>query len=130
MTLRSKVIAIKKLRKGDSIGYGAIWRCPADMSIAVVAAGYGDGYPRYAQSGTPVLINGVQVPLVGRVSMDMITVDLRAFRRSSKTVSVGDDVILWGGGLPVEWVASKASTIAYELLCQLTRRVEFEYINT
>lgn len=129
MTLSSKVIAIKQLSKGDAIGYGSSWRCPQDMSIAVIAMGYGDGYPRYAQNGTPVLINGIQVPLVGRVSMDMITVDLRAFRRSKKSVQVGDDVTLWGQGLPIEWVADKASTIGYELLCQVTGRVEFEYIN-
>jgi alanine racemase len=129
MTLSSKIIAIKQLGKGDTIGYGSSWCCPEDMSIAVVAIGYGDGYPRYAQSGTPVLVNGIQVPLVGRVSMDMITVELRAFRRSSKSVKVGDDVTLWGRGLPIEWVARKASTIGYELLCQVTRRVEFEYIS-
>lgn len=122
MTLSSELIAIKKLTQGDCIGYGSTWCCPEDMTIGVVAIGYGDGYPRHAPSGTPVLIHGREVPLIGRVSMDMITVDLR-----SVAASIGDRVILWGDGLPIEYVSQKAETIAYELLCQITQRVYFEY---
>jgi alanine racemase len=125
MTLRSEIIAVKQCRKGDAVGYGGTWTCPEDMKIGVVGIGYGDGYPRHAISGTPVLVNGKRVPLVGRVSMDMICVDLR----DHETTLPGDEVILWGEGLPAEEVASSASTIAYELFCAVTSRVPREYIN-
>ena len=127
MTLSSELIAIKKLKKGDCIGYGASWCCPEDMTIGVISIGYGDGYPRHASCGTPVLIHGTEVPLVGRVSMDMITVDLRRLEQKSIAFQIGDKVILWGEGLPIERVSRKAGTIAYELLCQITQRVSFEY---
>jgi len=127
MTLSSELIAIKKLKKGDCIGYGANWCCPEDMTIGVIAIGYGDGYPRHAPSGTPVLIHGTEVPLVGRVSMDMITVDLRLLVQRAIAFQVGDKAILWGKGLPIERISQKAGTIAYELLCQITQRVSFEY---
>lgn len=127
MTLCSELIAIKKLKQGDCIGYGATWCCPEDMTIGVVAMGYGDGYPRHALPGTPVLVQGMEVPLVGRVSMDMLTVDLRIFEQQSITVTIGDKVILWGDGLPIERVSQMAGTIAYELLCQITQRVYFQY---
>jgi alanine racemase len=127
MTLSSELIAIKQLKQGDCIGYGASWCCPKNMIIGVIAIGYGDGYPRHARTGTPVLIHGIEVPLVGRVSMDMITVDLSTLQVQNKTVQVGDKVILWGEGLPIESVAHKADTIAYELFCQITSRVSFEY---
>lgn len=123
MTLRSELIAIKACRQGDAVGYGGTWRCPEDLSIGVVAMGYGDGYPRHAPTGTPVLVNGVSVPLVGRVSMDMICVDLR----SQPLAQVGDEVVLWGEGLPAEVVAEAASTIAYELFCGVTARVPRHY---
>ncbi|MFQ5469590.1 MAG: alanine racemase [Gammaproteobacteria bacterium] len=121
MTFRSKLIAINYLKKGDKVGYGGTWECPEDMPVGTVAAGYGDGYPRAAKSGTPVLINGQRVPLIGRVSMDMIIVDLRQVPKAG----IGDDVVLWGGDLPVEEVARCASTIPYELLCGIKRRVRF-----
>jgi len=124
MTLRSEIIAVKQCRKGDAVGYGGAWICPEDMSIGIVGIGYGDGYPRHAENGTPVLVNGKRVPLVGRVSMDMICVDLRAHAN----VKPGDEVVLWGEGLPAEEVASSASTIAYELFCAVTARVPREYI--
>ncbi len=127
MTLESELIAIKTLNKGDCIGYGATWCCPEDMTIGVVGIGYGDGYPRHARSGTPVSIQGVSVPLVGRVSMDMITIDLQALYQQSITPMIGDKVTLWGKGLPVERVAQQSDTIAYELLCQITQRVTIEY---
>ena len=119
MTFSSEVIAIHDCRKGDAIGYGQGWKCPEAMRVGVVAAGYGDGYPRHAPSGTPVLLNGEVVPLVGRVSMDMLCVDLR----KQPGAGVGDPVVLWGQGLPVETVAEAAGTISYELLCGVTSRV-------
>lgn len=121
MTLRSKLIAVNHFKKGDTIGYGASWECPEDMPVGVVAIGYGDGYPRHAMSGTPVLLNGRRTPLIGRVSMDMICLDLR----SQPQARVGDPVVLWGKGLPAEEVAASASTIPYELLCGVARRVKF-----
>ena len=122
MTLTAPLIAVRRMAAGDSIGYGGGCRCPEAMPVGVVAVGYGDGYPRHAAPGTPVLVNGVRVPLMGRVSMDMITLDLRA----APDARPGDWVTLWGDGLPVEEVAERAATIPYQLLCNLTRRVVFE----
>jgi alanine racemase len=120
MTLTSRLIAVNNLRKGDSVGYGAEWTCPEDMPVGVVACGYGDGYPRHAKEGTPVLVNGQRVPLIGRVSMDMLTVDLRGIK-----AQLGDEVVLWGDGLPADEVADSVGTIAYELFCHVTARVPF-----
>ncbi|MDH5435874.1 MAG: alanine racemase, partial [Gammaproteobacteria bacterium] len=92
MTLSARLIAVNKHKQGDKIGYGSSWECPEDMMVGVVGIGYGDGYPRHAPTDTPVLINGQPVPLVGRVSMDMICVDLR----SQPDAKPGDRVILWG----------------------------------
>ena len=119
MTLTSEIISVNQRRKGDAIGYGGDWMCPEDMPIGVVAIGYGDGYPRHAPPGTPVLVNGARVPIVGRVSMDMLTVDLRGL----PDARVGDPVVLWGPGLPVEEIATLSGTIGYELLCCVTSRV-------
>ncbi len=123
MTLSSRLIAAKQVAAGETVGYGGTWCCPEDMLVGVVAVGYGDGYPRHASNGTPVLVNGRRVPLIGRVSMDMITVDLR----SQPLAAAGDSVVLWGEGLPVEEIAQAAGTIAYELLCGVSKRVEFQY---
>lgn len=123
MTLQSRLITVRALKAGDPVGYGATWRCPEDMSVGVVAAGYGDGYPRHAESGTPVLVNGKRVELIGRASMDMLTVDLR----SQPQAKTGDPVVLWGEGLPVEEVANHAGTIPYEVLCAVHKRLKFEY---
>ncbi len=123
MTLSATLIAINKVSKDESIGYGSSWTCPEDMSVGVVSIGYGDGYPRHAPSGTPVLVNGERVALIGRVSMDMIMVDLR----EQADAKVGDEIVLWGEGLPIEEIAIAAGTIGYELLCGVTRRVQFEY---
>lgn len=123
MTLKSKVIAVRPLAAGETVGYGCTWLSEQDTQLAVVAIGYGDGYPRHAPSGTPVLIAGKIYPLVGRVSMDMIVVDLGL----APCVSRGDEVVLWGRGLPIEQVASKACTISYELLCSVTKRVAYQY---
>ena len=121
MTLSSRLIAVNRVARGEPVGYSATWHCPEDMDVGVVAIGYGDGYPRGARSGTPVLVRGVRVPVVGRVSMDLMTVDLRGLPEAR----VGDPVVLWGPGLPVEEVAGHANTIGYELTCSITRRVRF-----
>jgi len=125
MTLKSRIIAINKIKKGESIGYGHIWQASDDKNVAVVGIGYGDGYPRHIKENTPVLINGKYYPIVGRVSMDMLCVDLG----NDAEMKVGSDVVLWGDGLPVEKIAAQAGTIAYELLCHVTSRVRFESIN-
>lgn len=123
MTLYSELISIRRCKKGDAIGYGGSWVCPEDMPVGVAAIGYGDGYPRHAPSGTPVLVNGQRVVLVGRVSMDMICIDLRG----QPDAAIGDSVTLWGDGLPAEEIADYASTLAYELFCGVTSRVKKEY---
>ncbi len=119
MTVSSEIIAIQDLRKGDKVGYRGVWTCPQNMRIGVVAIGYGDGYPWHAATGMPVLVNNSVVPLIGCVSMDMITVDLR----TQPTTKVGDPVILWGQGLPIENIANYAETIPYELMCKVTERI-------
>ncbi|WP_421220088.1 alanine racemase [Aeromonas enteropelogenes] len=119
MTLKSQLIATRVCKQGENVGYGGHWVAPHDTILGVVAVGYGDGYPRMAPEGTPVLVNGRRVPVVGRVSMDMITVDLGPGARDKS----GDEVTLWGEGLPVEQVAEKIGTIPYELLTRLTARV-------
>jgi len=120
MTLKARILATKTLRRGEPIGYGGTYVCAEDTKIGVVGAGYGDGYPRHATTGTPVLVAGTRVPLVGRVSMDMLTVDLG----QCPNAKVGDPVTLWGEGLPVEEIACSAGTISYELFCGITARVD------
>ena len=119
MTLKTRLISIQQLRRGDRIGYGGTYSCPEDMSVGVAAIGYGDGYPRHARQGTPVLVTGRRVPLIGRVSMDMINLDLR----SAPDSAIGDEVVLWGDGLPADEIAAAAGTIPYELFCAVTARV-------
>ncbi|QSX36671.1 alanine racemase [Shewanella sedimentimangrovi] len=119
MELVSQLIAVRDHSAGEPVGYGAAWTAPKDTKLGVVAIGYGDGYPRNAPEGTPVLINGRRVPIVGRVSMDMLTVDLGL----DATDKVGDSALLWGRDLPVEEVAQHIGTIAYELVTKLTPRV-------
>lgn len=121
MRLVSRLIAVNRLRRGDAVAYGGEWVCPEDMPIGVVAAGYGDGYPRGVK-GASVWIDGRRAPVVGRVCMDMLCVDLRAH----PGVEVGAEVELWGTNIPVEEVARRASTIPWELLCGVTSRVRFE----
>ena len=125
MTLQSSIIAIRKLAIGESVGYGETWRAKKDSVIATVAIGYADGYPRSAQAGTPVLINNQLAPLAGRVSMDMITVDIT----NLTDVKLGDVVELWGENLCVELVAKHMNTINYELLTCVSARVPKVYIN-
>ena len=123
MTLESRLIAVNRHRRGEAVGYGGDWVCPEDMDIGVAAIGYGDGYPRQLPSGTPLLVNGKRAMLAGRVSMDMITIDLREVPGAT----VGDRVTLWGDGLPVDDIAARAGTIAYELLCGISARVPRVY---
>jgi alanine racemase len=121
MTLSTKLIAVNRVEKGERVGYAATWECPEDMNIGVAAIGYGDGYPRSAPAGTPVLVNAQRAAIVGRVSMDLITIDLRGVPNAK----VGDVVTLWGRDLPVEAIAARAGTIGYDLTCGMTKRVLF-----
>ncbi|WP_116365243.1 alanine racemase [Parahaliea mediterranea] len=118
MTLCSAVISVRDVASGEAVGYGESWRAERPSRIATVTIGYGDGYPRTARNGTPVLVNGQRAPLAGRVSMDMITVDVTDL----VPVQVGDPVVLWGEGLPVAEVAEPAGTIGYELLTRMPPR--------
>jgi alanine racemase len=122
MTLKSEIIAIQQIEKGDAIGYGSIFVADQPMKIGVVACGYADGYPRRAPEGTPILVDGVRTRLVGRVSMDMITVDLSPVPNAH----VGSAVTVWGEGLPIEDVAVASGTVGYELMCALSLRVRVE----
>ncbi len=118
MTLRTRLIAIRQVAAGEGVGYGARFIAPEAMPVGVVAIGYGDGYPRHAPDGTPILIQGQRARVIGRVSMDLMTVDLRGIR-----ASVGDEVVCWGEGLPVDEIAQQSASISYELMCQMSGRV-------
>jgi alanine racemase len=130
MTLSARLIAIKTVEAGGAIGYGATYVSPHPQRIGVVSIGYGDGYPRNAPNGTPVLVKCAanivggarRTRLIGRVSMDMLTIDLNDIREAA----VGDEVILWGEGLPADEVALQCGTISYELFCRVTARVHFK----
>lgn len=119
MTLASEIIGMQDVVAGDTVGYGSRFLADGPLRIGVVACGYADGYPRHAEQGTPVLVDGVATRLVGRVSMDMLTVDLSGVPGAR----VGSKVILWGAGLPIDTVAGSAGTIGYELMCALAPRV-------
>ena len=139
MTLSSRLIAVQRVEPGDTVGYGSTFTASTPMRIGVVACGYADGYPRHApgmlETGAPVLVCGVRTRLVGRVSMDMLTVDLGPVdvalaQRGGEAASIGAEVVLWGCSasgavLPVDEVAQSAGTISYELLCAVARRVPF-----
>lgn len=124
MTLATQLISVRDVPAGDSIGYGARFVAERDLRIGVAAIGYGDGYPRNMPDGAPVLVNGRRQRLAGRVSMDMMTIDLDG----QPAAAVGDPVVLWGEGLPVEEVAGALGTIPYELACRVTRRVRYREI--
>ena len=131
MTLSSRLIAVQQLQAGDTVGYGSAFTAERPQRIGVVACGYADGYPRHAPNGTPVLVAGVRTRVVGRVSMDMITVDLAPLDALGVPCGVGAEVVLWGVSasgavLPVDEVAAAAGTISYELLCAVAPRVRFE----
>ncbi len=119
MTLSSEIIAIQQIAAGETVGYGSRFLAGKPTRVGVVACGYADGYPRHAEHGTPVLVDGVRTTLIGRVSMDMMTVDLSDIA----TAQVGSKVVLWGRGLPIDEVAQAAGTIGYELMCALAPRV-------
>jgi alanine racemase len=119
MTLSSEIIGVQELVAGDTVGYGSRFEASGPMRVGVVACGYADGYPRHAPHGTPVIVDGVRTTLVGRVSMDMMTVDLTPVANAR----IGSKVTLWGEGLPIDAVAQAAGTIGYELMCALAPRV-------
>ena len=119
MTVTSKLIAIQEMRPGETVGYGGEFKVDRPMRVGVVACGYADGYPRHAPSGTPILVAGARVKTAGRVSMDMLTVDLTPV----PSATVGSPVVLWGEGMPVDEVAIAARTVGYELLCAVAPRV-------
>ncbi len=124
MTLCSEIIGLRDVRAGESVGYRRAWTATRDARIATVAIGYADGYPRHAPNGTPTRVDGQVAPLVGTVSMDMITIDVTAV----SGVAIGDPVVLWGAGLPVDAVARAAGTIGYELLTRVSGRVPRRYV--
>jgi alanine racemase len=119
MTLSSEIIAVQHLTPGERVGYGFTFEAASEMTIGVVACGYADGYPRHAPSGTPVLVGGQRVPTVGRVSMDMLCVDISDIAEAY----IGTPVTLWGEGLSADEVAAAAGTVSYQLLAGLARRV-------
>jgi alanine racemase len=122
MTLTTRLISVKEIGPGETVGYAATWRAERPTRIGIAAIGYGDGYPRHAPSGTPVLVGGHAARLAGRVSMDMLAIDLTG----APDAEVRTPVTLWGASLPVETIATAAGTIAYELLCGITGRVHVE----
>lgn len=126
MTFSAPIIAIREVPPGESVGYSRKWYAERLSKVATIAVGYADGYPRHAQNGTPVIIRDQRAPLAGRVSMDMITVDVTDIPNAQ----LGDEVILWGNGLSVNEVASCADTIGYELLTKVTTRPKKEYVTS
>jgi alanine racemase len=121
MTLQTRLIAVRAIAKGASIGYGSQFTCPKDMRVGVIAIGYGDGYPRTIKEGAPILVNNNRCRIVGRISMDMTTIDLE----NSPDAKTGDPVILWGNNLPIEEVAIYTSHSPYDMLCAVQSRVKF-----
>jgi alanine racemase len=126
MTLRSYVIAVRRVNAGDAVGYDGRWACVRESRIGTIGIGYADGYPQHSRNGTPICIRGRIVPLVGRVSMDSLTVDLTGH----DDVEVGDSAILWGKEVPASVVAEHADTIPYDLFTSLTERVTREYVDS
>ena len=122
MTLTSELISIQQLQPGESVGYGSLFTAEHAMRIGIVACGYADGYPRHAPTGTPILVDGVRTRVLGRVSMDMLSVDLTP----TPAADIGSKVTLWGDGLPIDEVAAAAGTIGYELMCAVAPRVRRE----
>ncbi len=123
MTLLTPLIAVRTVKAGERVGYGGAWTVPMDGRIGIAAIGYGDGYPRQIGSGSPVLVNNIECRIAGRVSMDMIAIDLDP----APSAKIGDQVTLWGPSLPVERMAACAGTIPYELVCGISQRVAVEY---
>ena len=128
MTLTTPLIAVRGVKAGEQVGYGGAWQANSASRVGIAAMGYGDGYPRHMKTGAPVLIRGKRATIVGRVSMDMIAIDLSPLGESiASTVMPGDTVVLWGRELPAEEVATFADTIPYELVCGISQRVAMGY---
>lgn len=125
MILSTRLIGVRTLHSGEAVGYGSRFVAQRATRIGVVACGYADGYPRHAPDGTPVVVAGIRVPMAGRVSMDMITVDLEA----APQADVGSPVELWGSQVPIDEVANASGTVGYELMCALAPRVAMEAVN-
>lgn len=125
MTFSTKIMAIYDRKKGDTVGYGGTYQCPRDMTIGVIAVGYGDGYPRHISKGAKVLIQQQQVEIIGRVSMDMLTIDLSAIDK----VAIGDEAVLWNKQLNIASVAQNCDTIGYELCCNVGAHNPIQYQN-
>ena len=125
MTLATELIAVRTVGSGEAVGYGSRFVSQRATRIGVVACGYADGYPRHAPDGTPVAVSGVVVPMAGRVSMDMITVDLT----DAPEATVGSSVELWGAQVPIDAVARRSGTVGYELMCALAPRVPVVAVN-
>ena len=126
MTLRSEIIAIQDLKQGDTVGYGSHFIAEQDMKIGIVACGYADGYQRISPTGTPILVDSIRTRTIGRVSMDMLAVDLS----NISNADIGSEVVLWGKSsqgvlLPIDEVAEASGTVGYELMCAVTARVKF-----
>ena len=126
MSLRSEIIAIQDIQSHDSVGYGSTFIAEQAMKIGIVACGYADGYQRISPTGTPVLVNSIRTKIIGRISMDMLAVDISDI----KDADVGSEVVLWGKSsngtiLPIDEVAASSGTIGYELMCAVTARVNF-----
>lgn len=118
MTLSTRLLSLRRFHRGQAVGYGGTWRSPGDTRAAILSCGYGDGYPRNAPNGTPVLVCGERAPVIGRVSMDSMAVEVSDVARAD----ADGRVVLWGDGLPVEEVAQHCGTIAYELFCRMAPR--------
>ncbi len=123
MRLSTRLVSVKTIQAGDAVGYGGSFVAPCAMRIGIAAIGYGDGYPRHVATGTPVRVAGFPTQIIGRVSMDLLSVDLR----NLPDIDVGAEVVLWGEELPAETIARAAETISYELTCGVTKRVRFSY---
>jgi len=123
MSFKSHVISIRKVSQGESVGYGSLWTAESDTDVAVIACGYGDGYPRIIQPNTPVMVAGKRTRILGRVSMDLIVVDVTNIK-----AEIGSEVELWGKNISVDEIAHSVGTIGYELLCNVTQRVERVYL--
>ncbi|MFI9654823.1 alanine racemase [Guyparkeria sp. GHLCS8-2] len=121
MTLKTVLVAVRQVPRGEPVGYGGRFVAPETMPVGLASVGYGDGYPRHAPDGTPILVNGQRSQVIGRVSMDLVTVDLRGIK-----AQVGDEVECWGNGLPIDQVAQAAGTISYELMCQVSCQLRAE----
>lgn len=121
MTVKSNIMSVQNYNKGDSIGYGARYICEENMPVGIIAFGYGDGYPIGARNGAPILVNGIECKLIGRPSMDMIAVDLR----NAPETNIGDPVILFGEGLPVEKLVTFTPNITYDIITGIQNRVRF-----